>query len=89
MLIRPDGRVREWYGDGWIEMRPASRSAWGSGRGFAMGAMMYGASAEQAVKIACGLDNESGEPVMTLTRPAVGQRLVDLSPRRGWSPLRW
>lgn len=38
----------------------------GSGCDFAMGAMLAGASSEEAVRIACRLDPHCGEPVMTL-----------------------
>jgi len=41
-------------------------SAFGSGAQFAMGAMMAGATAEEAVRIAIELDTNSGRDVVTL-----------------------
>jgi 20S proteasome alpha/beta subunit len=67
LLLKPDGSV--WYANGnldWTGPLTGSFIAIGSGSQFALGAMAAGASAEDAVRLSCGLDPWSAEPVMTL-----------------------
>lgn len=65
VLITADGRVREWWGDGWDEIR-APFHAWGCGAALAIGAMAHGASAELAVAIACEWDTACGGEIQVL-----------------------
>lgn len=67
ILFLPDGRVREWWGDGWLEMQ-AEQFAWGSGERIAAAAMMAGADPEKAVEIAAVLDPDTGGAVSVLRR---------------------
>ena len=48
----------------------------GSGAEYALGAMANGATAEEAVKIACQLDVWSSEPTFILTHESRNERLV-------------
>lgn len=66
ILIKPDGTV--WLAHGQSPMYEVDWPfhAEGSGAAFAIGAMAHGASAEQAVSIACGYDVFSGPPVVVL-----------------------
>ncbi len=65
LLVRPNGEVVHYQ----LGLRPlrltADFHAIGSGRQIAVGAMAAGASAEQAVRIACHYDQISMEPVTT------------------------
>ena len=65
LLVNPSNEVFHYQ----ISLRPlrinADFHAIGSGRKIAIGAMAAGASAEQAIKIACRYDHMSTEPVRT------------------------
>lgn len=63
LLVHPDGRVLSFGGIRWIRERHEF-VALGSGGGFARAAMMAGADAKQAIRIACKLDTHSGGRVM-------------------------
>lgn len=63
--IAPDGGVRQWWGEGWIEAA-AERFAWGSGEHCALAAMMAGAEAKRAVEISSYLDNDTGGAITVL-----------------------
>lgn len=65
ILISPDGVVREWWGEGWLQTR-ASMFAWGSGERPARAAMIAGADAALAVEIAVALDSDCGSYVQSL-----------------------
>lgn len=63
IFVDPEGEVFH-YDRHLVPIRVASQfHAIGSGRKLALGAMMAGASAESAVRIACQYDNGSREPV--------------------------
>jgi hypothetical protein len=66
LFLTPDGRCF-WIGPGkrWVQQH-GPFFAIGSGFRIAMGALAAGASAEQAVKIACDLDSYTRGPVDTL-----------------------
>lgn len=66
--ITPQGVVREWWTDGWLQMAAPVR-AWGSGERMALAAMMAGACARRAVEIAAALDTDTGLPVTVLPQP--------------------
>lgn len=79
ILIAPDGVVREWWGEGWIQMR-AAVFAWGSGERIAMGAMLAGADARRAVEIAIALDSDTGGEITVIRCPdAVVSRSASLT----------
>jgi len=59
ILITPQGKVREWWGNGWCESE-AEFYAWGSGDSVALGAMAVGASAVEAVAAASRIDKSTG-----------------------------
>jgi hypothetical protein len=65
LMVRPDGGIyvidNTPYFSGPME---CDYYAVGSGTGYAMGAMAMGATAEQAVAVACDLDPHSGAPIM-------------------------
>lgn len=67
ILVEPSGRVREWWGEGWIEASSPFH-AWGSGERVARGAMAAGADAERAVAIAIEIDPETGGEITVLRR---------------------
>jgi ATP-dependent protease HslVU (ClpYQ) peptidase subunit len=56
------------YSSKFVGVQVGEFGAIGSGAEYAMGAMMNGASAEDAVEIACALDNNSGLPVKTWSK---------------------
>ena len=66
ILITPQGKVREWWGDGWCESE-AEFYAWGSGDSVALGAMAVGASAVEAVAAASRIDKSTGGKMMTVS----------------------
>lgn len=70
LAVRPGGEVF-FADDSYFISGPlkAEFFAIGSGGEYAQGAMAMGASAEQAVRIACRLDPWSAEPVMVLELP--------------------
>lgn len=73
ILVNPDGDVVH-YDRHLVPIRVANEfHAIGSGRKLALGAMMAGASAEEAVKIACHYDMVTREPVRMI-------QLQDLNP---------
>ena len=64
MVIRPDGRVFKFYGTPRpVELNCPYGHAIGSGANIAIAAMMAGASAEEAVRIAVELDQGCGGPI--------------------------
>lgn len=63
LLIKPDGSVHLLGSDGALAPIEAEYHATGSGWQIALGAMAAGASAEEAVRIACRLDGGSCEPI--------------------------
>ena len=66
LVVEPDGRVVE-YGRRLVSVGyEAPFYAIGSGGALALGAMAAGASAEEAVRIACRFDHYSREPVHAL-----------------------
>lgn len=66
LLIRPDGTVCLLGGDGIQVPIDAPYHVLGSGRDIALGALAMGASAENAVQIACRFDTASREPVQVM-----------------------
>lgn len=62
LVERATGRVMQFEGEEMFEIR-APFYARGSGRDFALGAMAMGATADEAVRIACRYDCYSREPV--------------------------
>lgn len=66
-----DERGISWFGpgSGGIPLPLPAPTAIGSGGSFAVAAMLAGATAAQAVEIACRLDAESSLPVQTWERP--------------------
>ena len=66
VVVSPDGEVVH-YDRHLVPIRVANEiHAIGSGRKLALGAMMAGASAEEAVKIACHYDMVTREPIKTI-----------------------
>lgn len=65
LLVRANGRAFYLEGD-LVPMRAGKLAAVGTGSGFALAAMLAGASAPEAVRIACRLDVGSGGRVQTL-----------------------
>lgn len=63
ILITPEGLVMEREKYGWVK-KDCPFYAWGSGFEIALGALAHGASAREAVEIACEYDIYSQEPVM-------------------------
>lgn len=63
-LVVRDGQVY-WYDHSLVPVPCGTPAAAGSGAAFAMGAMLAGASAKQAVEIATRLDECSGGKVQT------------------------
>lgn len=67
LLIWTDGKIYYWNDSrSWAGPLEAEFFAIGSGEQFAYGAMMAGASAEEAVRIACACDPWTDGPVRTL-----------------------
>lgn len=65
ILITPEGAVREWWGNGWLQCE-AAFFAWGSGERMARAAMMAGADPHRAVEIASALDTDTGGEITVL-----------------------
>ena len=66
IVVSPDGEVMH-YDRHLVPIRVANDlHAIGSGRKLALGAMMAGASADEAVKIACHYDMVTREPIRTI-----------------------
>lgn len=67
LLVSPDGGT-VWSIDKYLELIPAKGEyfADGSGRNIALGAMAAGASAREAVEIACRFDVTSAGPIDTI-----------------------
>lgn len=62
LMVDPDGKVFWYEGSHWQPLK-APFAAIGSGKSYALGALYYGASALEAVKIGCKLDVHSGVPI--------------------------
>lgn len=60
VIVEKDGKVRIYEGRGGYIALDAPYYAFGSGEEYAIGAMDMGASAEEAVRVACGRDLGSG-----------------------------
>jgi ATP-dependent protease HslVU (ClpYQ) peptidase subunit len=60
MLVTPDGKVTIYEDSGYFDVSDRPFFALGTGMSAAYGALHMGATAEQAVEIACRLDSESG-----------------------------
>ena len=71
--IAPDGNLQEYTHWGMIEYKTPNEMAWGSGREIAAGALIAGASAEEAVRIAAQKDTLTGGEITVL-------RLSDIQP---------
>ncbi|HYE00929.1 MAG TPA: hypothetical protein VEH84_16215 [Alphaproteobacteria bacterium] len=63
MTVDADGAVNIWNKFCVPQLADAPFHALGSGNELALGAMAFGASAEQAVNVACSLDIYSGGPI--------------------------
>lgn len=68
VIVEKDGKVRLYEGKGGYIALDASYYAFGSGEEYAIGAMDMGASAEEAVRVACGRDLGSGGDIQ-IERP--------------------
>lgn len=66
-VFMPDDQVLWFHSTGMTPLRAPFWAA-GSGESFARGAMEMGASAEQAVAVACKWDTGSGGPITVLRR---------------------
>jgi|SRR5581483_1705919 len=66
IIVTRDGEVKEWDEHGW-QICEAPFYAWGTGCDIARGAMAFGATAEQAVLIACDFDAYTGGEVRVLS----------------------
>lgn len=64
LVLTPSGKVELWDASVRGEEIMTGCLAIGSGAAYAMGAMMAGASAPEAVKIACELDPDTEGPIM-------------------------
>ena len=74
MLVTAGGEIYFFEGKRWYPAKEGwTRYACGTGSKAALGAMMAGASARQAVEIACKLDPNSGPPIKTLKIADIGQ----------------
>lgn len=69
MIVQRSGLVRIWEKEGWVDLEAPFHAA-GTGSDIARGAMAFGATAEQAVKIACDFDAFTGGAVGVFTLPA-------------------
>lgn len=67
--ITPDQLIC--YSQGAMILEPGEFLSWGSGAPVAMAAMLAGASAKEAVRIACQLDPWSSGPVTWMRRPTL------------------
>jgi 20S proteasome alpha/beta subunit len=65
ICVMPNGDILFTEGLTWTKI-VAPFVALGSGKQFAYGAMQYGASAADAVRVACKLDKHSGLPIQTV-----------------------
>lgn len=80
VIVEKDGKVRLYEGKGGFIALDASYYAFGSGEEYAMGAMDMGASAHDAVRVACGRDLSSGGDIQ-VEKPGIVQ-----PPRRKKQP---
>ena len=67
VAVMPDGALVEWNGDHPPDIIRAPFAAWGSGADIALGAMAFGASAEEAVKAAASIDHATGGDITALS----------------------
>lgn len=65
-VVEADGTMKRFHSAGWEVMADLPFWSDGSGDGFAMGAMQFGATAEQAVKAASAWDTKTGGEIVTL-----------------------
>jgi 20S proteasome alpha/beta subunit len=68
--IAPDGSIDIFQAGASYALEGAEFYAWGSGHSVALGAMHAGASAEEAVRIATLVDNETGGDVVSVRHEA-------------------
>lgn len=61
------GKTTYWWGQALVPCKIKSPAAIGSGAQFAMGAMLAGATAKEAVKIAAKLDSGTGRTIRSVT----------------------
>ncbi len=66
IVVLTNGVVMFWEKKGWLKPK-APFYAWGSGSHLALGAMMMGATAAQAVQVAADLDAFTGGEIKSLT----------------------
>lgn len=66
LVLRPDGKI-EHYLEYSTPIEVKAPIALGSGREFAMGALLAGKNAAEAVEIACQIDVYSGGPIQVRT----------------------
>lgn len=68
LLVKPDGSIFYFY-DGYVAAGPLTGKVFtlGSGKRYALGAFIAGATASEAVEIACQCDTMCGLPVTTLS----------------------
>lgn len=71
IVVTTEGEVKEWDENGW-QTCEAPFYAWGTGANLARGAMAFGATAEQAVLIACDFDAFTGGEVRALALAPAG-----------------
>lgn len=69
LILALDGKVY-WIGKNLEPVEYMVPTGIGSGGDLAIGAMLAGASPEQAVEIACQRDNGSGGPITSISLPA-------------------
>lgn len=61
------GKSVYWWGEALVPCKIRAPTAIGSGTQFAMGAMLAGATAKEAVKIAAKLDSGTGQTIRSVT----------------------
>jgi hypothetical protein len=74
LVVMPDGTARRFDGKWHPTKAKAEFYTIGTGEDFAMAAMFMGASAEDAVRVACRLDIWSEEPITVLRHGDVDER---------------
>lgn len=80
IMIAPGGIVSQWLGEGWFTMDPAEFRAWGSGGELALGAMVMGADAVTACKVACDFNIHCGGEITVIAMDAPPQIVAPPEP---------
>lgn len=75
LVLHPDGSCLSYDNKG-RSLPEELPTATGSGREIALGAMAVGASPEEAVKVACDRDTQTGGKITVLTRPRKLRRVA-------------